>query len=70
MEISDLQKYTGLLDKAGLMYFVRHQFVLSEDIEGTSVIIAEFDKDDDLLDITTEHNFKSLEEAMQLWRDT
>lgn len=70
---SDLEIYIEMLDRAGLLYFVRqtkdYQYIIFEDIERSSVMIVEF-KNENLLDITPERNFKSLEEAEKLWQNT
>ena len=70
---SDLEIFIEMLDGAGLLYFVRktkdYQYIIFEDIERSSIMIIEF-KDENLLDITPERNFKSLEEAEKLWQNT
>jgi hypothetical protein len=68
---SDFETFVEMINGAGLLYFVRkakgYQYIVFEDIECSSVIIVEF-KNEDLLDITPELNFKSLEEAEKLWQ--
>jgi uncharacterized pyridoxamine 5'-phosphate oxidase family protein len=72
MEISDLKKYMELLDKAGLVYFLtkNEEYLVFENLNGNSIMIAEFNTNGDLVDITADHNFNSLDEVRDLWQST
>jgi hypothetical protein len=68
---SHFELYLEMLQHAGLNYTTKHrETIASEELEGNSITIAEFDIDENLVDLMTISDFNSLDEVKNLWQST
>jgi hypothetical protein len=68
---SHFEIYLEMLQQAGLDFTIKNrEAVASEDLEGNSITIAEFDIDENLLDIISDPSFNSLDEVRNLWQSS
>ena len=71
MNKSNFENFIEMLNKAELEYTIspKRKYVVFEDQECMSIIMAEFDIDENLINISSYHDFNSLDEVQNLWQN-